>query len=107
MNKGHYNGKFQLRYKKQPQKGEIFIMNKILRVLVVFSILGGVLQIIATFGFGYQYQMGHDTMAVAVTVGLINLCSHILILLGLVAIFLYSYQRKASLNLLISFIAVF
>lgn len=82
-------------------------MNKVLRVLVVFSILGGVLQIIATFGFGYQYLLDHDTMAVAVTVGLINLCSLILILLGLVAIFSYSYQKKASLNLLISFIAVF
>lgn len=82
-------------------------MNNVLRILVVFSILGGVLQIIATFGFGYQYQMGHDTMMVGVTVGLINFFSLVLILLGLVAIFLYSYQVKASKNLLISFIAVF
>ncbi|MCR2822760.1 hypothetical protein [Lederbergia panacisoli] len=79
----------------------------LLRKLSVFSIIGGILQIIATFGFGYQYQMGHDTMGVAVIVGLINALGMILILIGMIAVFLYSYQIKASLNLFISFIVLF
>ena len=81
--------------------------NNLLRRLAVFSIIGGIFQTIATFGFGYQYQMGHDTMGVSVIVGLINVFSIILILIGMIAVFLYSYHIKASLNLFISFIVLF
>lgn len=81
--------------------------NHLLRKLASFSIIGGILQIVATFGFGYQYLMGHDTTGVAVTVGLINVLSMILILIGMIAVFLYSYHIKASLNLFISFIVLF
>ena len=81
--------------------------NNLLRRLAVFSIIGGIFQTIATFGFGYQYQMGHDTMGAAVIVGLINVFSIILILIGMIAVFLYSYHIKASLNLFISFIVLF
>ena len=51
--------------------------------------------------------MGHDTMGAAVIVGLINVFSIILILIGMIAVFLYSYHIKASLNLSISFIVLF
>ncbi len=81
--------------------------NHLLRKLALFSIIGGILQVVATFGFGYQYQMGHDTMGVAVIVGLINVFSIILTLIGMIAVFLFSYHFKASLNLFISFIVVF
>ena len=50
--------------------------NNLLRKLAVFSIIGGIFQIVATFGFGYQYLLGHDTMGVAVIVGLINVIRH-------------------------------
>ena len=30
--------------------------NNLLRRLAVFSIIGGIFQTVATFGFGYQYQ---------------------------------------------------
>ena len=81
--------------------------NNLLRKLAVFSIIGGIFSILATFGFGYQYLLGHDTMGVAVIVGLINVLGMILILIGMIAVFLYSYQIKASLNLFISFIVLF
>ena len=81
--------------------------NNLLRKLAVFSIIGGFFSILATFGFGYQYLLGHDTMGVSVIVGLINVFSIILILIGMIAVFLYSYHIKASLNLFISFIVLF
>ncbi|MEH7224798.1 hypothetical protein V7112_13395 [Bacillus sp. JJ1566] len=81
--------------------------NNLLKKLAVFSIIGGIFAIMATFGFGYQYLLGHDTMGVAVTVGLINIFSMILVLIGMIAVFLYSYHIKASLNLFISFIVLF
>jgi hypothetical protein len=81
--------------------------NSLLRKLATFPIIGGILQIVATLGFGYQYLLGHDTMGVAVIVGLINVLGMILILIGMIAVFLYSYQIKASLNLFISFIVLF
>jgi len=46
-------------------------------------------------------------MGVAVIVGLINVLSIILTLIGMIAVFLFSYHFKASLNLFISFIVVF
>lgn len=81
--------------------------NSLLRKLAVFSIIGGIMAIISSFGFGYQYLLDNDTMGVAIIVGLINVFSMILILIGMIAVFLYSYQIKASLNLFISFIVLF
>ena len=46
-------------------------------------------------------------MGVLVIVGPFNVLGMILILIGMIAVFLYSYQIKASLNLFISFIVLF
>src|SRR6185312_6962651 len=102
MNSGHYFDILPLikLYRR------LEMNNALLRKLAPFSIIGGILSIVSSFGFGYQYLLDHDTTGVAVIVGLINVISMILILIGMIAVFLYSYQIKASLNLFISFIVL-
>ncbi len=76
-------------------------MNK-LRVLAIFSIIGGGLQILSPI---WYHILDLENLAVVIGGGIADLVSMIFILLGLIAIF--SHQNKISSNWTVSFIIAF
>ncbi len=73
-------------------------------MLAVAYMIGGLLQIVAMVWNEFFHQV--DMTIIDATAGL-EFLSAILIMLGLVGTFIYTYQMKASLNTIVSFIAAF
>jgi hypothetical protein len=82
------------------QKGGNFMKRSELRVLALFAIIGGVLQVLVMISNNW---LDNDNVAIDMGTGIMDLISGILITLGLVALF--AYQRNTNVNTFISFIA--
>ncbi|WP_308637176.1 hypothetical protein [Paenibacillus silvisoli] len=75
----------------------------VIRTFAVLGIIGGILQFLNVF-FD-EYVLGLDKMAHDVTIGVIDLVSAILIVIGLIA--LLAFHEKPGKNLLVSFLVLF
>ncbi|MEH6995533.1 hypothetical protein V7075_23025 [Neobacillus drentensis] len=78
--------------------------NSVFKVLAIAYMIGGLLQIVTMVWNEFFHQA--DLTKIDVTAGL-EFLSAILILLGLVGTFIYTYQRRPSINSIVSFIGVF
>ncbi len=78
--------------------------NSLLKALAIAYLIGGFLQIVTMVWNEFFHQV--DMAKIDVTAGL-EFISAILIMLGLVGTLIYTYQRRPSINTMVSFIAVF
>ncbi|MBM7620103.1 magnesium-transporting ATPase (P-type) [Bacillus tianshenii] len=75
-----------------------------LKWLAIAFMIGGLLQIVTMVWNEFFHQK--DMTKIDLTAGL-EFLSALLIMLGLVGTFIYSYQKRASINTIVSFIAAF